>query len=136
MDNLLCSEIGFMFAEVERQKVLNHLHSNFKYNSKSIINKYKRGVRISTISKEENITETIITGILKRAGVWECTPQHLKSSIRVRCKNTGNIFMSQNEGAKWCGLRSKGLNPHLRGVTKSAGKHPITGEKLYWEYVD
>ena len=136
MNNLLHSEIGFIFTEVEEQKVLNHLHSNFKYNSKDIIDKYKSGVRISTISKEEQLTDTIVTGILQRAGIWESKPPHLKNNIRVRCKNTGDVFMSQNDGAKWCGLRSKGLNPHLRGVTKSAGKHPITGEKLEWEYVD
>ena len=57
----------------------------------------------------------------------------------VRCINTGEIFHSIPEAAAWANIKSKS---NIReccdgsGRYKSAGKHPITGEKLKWEYVD
>lgn len=55
----------------------------------------------------------------------------------VRCKETGQIFHSTVEAAKWCGLKSKsGVRECCAGIVKSAGKHPETGEKLHWEYVE
>lgn len=58
--------------------------------------------------------------------------QHYK----VRCKNNGKIFDSTSEASKWCGLKTKQLiSANIRGKNKSAGKDPVTGEKLTWEYV-
>ena len=57
----------------------------------------------------------------------------------VKCIETGQIFHSVVEAAKWCGLKSSGpIKDYCRhaGNYKSAGKHPKTGEKLHWEYVD
>ena len=57
----------------------------------------------------------------------------------VRCINTGMIFHSIPEAAAWAHIKSKS---NIReccdgsGRYKSAGKHPITGEKLKWEYVE
>lgn len=57
----------------------------------------------------------------------------------VRCINTGEIFHSIPEAAAWAHIKSKS---NIReccngsGRYKTAGKHPITGEKLKWEYVN
>lgn len=57
----------------------------------------------------------------------------------VRCINTGEIFHSISEAAAWAHIKSKS---NIReccngsGRYKTAGKHPITGEKLKWEYVN
>ena len=56
---------------------------------------------------------------------------------KVRCLETNQIFNTLKEAGEWCGL--KGLTSiinQLKGRARSAGKHPITGEKLHWEYVD
>lgn len=54
---------------------------------------------------------------------------------KVRCKNNGMVFQSSSKAAKWCGLASSGsITAAIRGVKKSAGKDPITKEKLTWEW--
>ena len=53
----------------------------------------------------------------------------------VECIETGQLFPSTVEAAKWAGLKSKsGVRECCVGVAKSAGKHPETGEKLHWRY--
>ena len=54
---------------------------------------------------------------------------------RVKCITTGEIFLSIGDAEKAYGICKDGVGRCLRGITKSAGKHPKTKEKLYWEYV-
>lgn len=59
-----------------------------------------------------------------------------KHSKRVRC-NTGEEFDSAELASKWCNLKcSTSLCKSCKDKNKSAGRHPITGEKLYWEYIN
>ena len=53
--------------------------------------------------------------------------------ISVRNINTGKVFSSIREAAKWANIDKEGIRRVLNGKRKTAGKHPITGEKLYWE---
>ena len=65
----------------------------------------------------------------RNAGVREarCTP--------VRCIQTGEVFNSLTEASEWCGLKTiPKIGMCARGERKFAGKHPITKEKLSWEY--
>lgn len=53
---------------------------------------------------------------------------------KVQC-NTGEIFNTIAEAAKWCNLKSQSnISSCCCGQRKSAGKHPITGEKLTWHF--
>lgn len=55
----------------------------------------------------------------------------------VRCINTNQIFYSMIEAAKWAGLKSNSsIKDCCKGRNKTAGKHPETGERLHWEYVN
>lgn len=55
----------------------------------------------------------------------------------VRCINTNQIFHSTPEAAAWCNLKSSSnIKECCVGKRKTAGKHPNTGEKLKWEYVE
>lgn len=57
----------------------------------------------------------------------------------IQCIETGEIFRNASQAAKWCGLKVQTSildYLHQRGDRKSAGKHPITGEKLHWKYVE
>ena len=58
---------------------------------------------------------------------------------KVICIETGEIFNSCSEAAESMGL-SKNTRSHIsrvcRGLEKSAGKHPITKEKLHWKYFE
>lgn len=55
------------------------------------------------------------------------------NSQKVRCVNTGEIFPSISEAARRYNTHQTNISKVLKGERKSAGKHPITGEKLYWE---
>lgn len=54
---------------------------------------------------------------------------------KVICLETGQIFNSMQEAAKWCGLKgASSIGECCSGKVKSAGKHPVTKEKLHWKY--
>lgn len=55
----------------------------------------------------------------------------------VKCLNNNLIFRTQTEAAQWCGLKSSGpISACCRGKRKTAGKDPITGEKLQWIFIE
>lgn len=60
-----------------------------------------------------------------------------KAGRKVRCVNTNEIFNCIMDAARWCGLKNGASIGEVcrKGKQKTAGKHPITKEKLYWEYV-
>ena len=54
----------------------------------------------------------------------------------VLCINTNTIFNSLTEAIVWCGLKDIGnISRVCNGERITAGKHPITGEKLKWKWV-
>ena len=62
-----------------------------------------------------------------------------KGGKKVRCINTGEIFDTMMDAARWCGLENAGSIGQVcnkTGKQKTAGKHPITKEKLIWEFVE
>lgn len=61
-----------------------------------------------------------------------------KRERKVKCLNTGEIFESCRKAANWCGLvGTSGIASVCnKGKQKTAGVHPLTKEKLKWEYVD
>lgn len=58
------------------------------------------------------------------------------SSKPVKCINTGMIFSNAREAAEYYKTDNSRIHKCCKGIEKSSGKHPITGEKLYWKYVD
>lgn len=62
-----------------------------------------------------------------------------KGGKQVKCINTGEIFPTMMDAARWCGLKNSssiGQICNKTGKQKTAGKHPQTGEKLMWEFVE
>lgn len=62
-----------------------------------------------------------------------------KGGKQIKCLNTGAIFATMMDAARWCGLKNSssiGQICNKTGKQKTAGKHPETGEKLQWEFVD
>ena len=55
------------------------------------------------------------------------------NSQKIKCINTGEIFPSISAAARHYNTYQTNISKVLKGERKSAGKHPITGEKLYWE---
>lgn len=61
-----------------------------------------------------------------------------KGGKKVICINTGEIFETMMDAARWCGLKNSssiGQVCNKIGKRETAGKHPITKEKLKWEFV-
>ena len=54
---------------------------------------------------------------------------------KIKCITTGQIFNDMKEAILWAGLKSKsGICLVCQGKRNFAGKHPVTKEKLTWEY--
>ena len=62
---------------------------------------------------------------------------HKKVRKKVICLNNNKIFNSQLEAANYAGLKnSTPISRCCKGERKTAGKHPITGEKLKWSFYE
>ena len=55
---------------------------------------------------------------------------------KVQCIQTGQIFTTIKEASAWAGLKAvSGIGQCCKGLQKTSGKHPQTGESLHWGYV-
>ena len=60
-----------------------------------------------------------------------------KGGRKIKCINTGEIFNTIADAARWCGLKNgSSISQVCLKQRNTAGKHPITLEKLQWEYID
>lgn len=60
---------------------------------------------------------------------------HEAAKKSVICLNTGEIFGSQSDAARFAGLKnSTPISRCCRGERRTAGKHPITKERLKWSF--
>lgn len=58
-----------------------------------------------------------------------------KTRKAVICLNTGEIFQSQMEAALFAGLKNSApISRCCKGERKTAGKHPVTQERLEWKF--
>lgn len=75
----------------------------------------------------------------RREFIEKLPPIPITRGKLVKCLETNQIFHSTKEAAQWCELKSSSpIRDYCRGYGnyQSAGKHPITGEKLHWEYIE
>lgn len=57
-------------------------------------------------------------------------------SRRVQA-STGEIFDTMIEAAQWAGCKDgSSIGKACKGTTKTAGKHPVTKERISWRYLD
>ena len=57
----------------------------------------------------------------------------IANSQKIICITTGEIFESQSEAGRHYNVPQTNISKCLKGERKSAGKHPITKEKLIWK---
>lgn len=62
--------------------------------------------------------------------------QNNPRSRAVYCPELNEYFWGAQEVQNKYGISRDGVAKCCKGKQKSAGKHPITGEKLHWMYVD
>ena len=58
------------------------------------------------------------------------------NSQQVICLTTNEVFKSQSEAARYFNIPQSNISKCLKGERKSAGKHPGTGEKLFWAFYE
>lgn len=58
----------------------------------------------------------------------------------VQCIETGEIFPTLTLASQWCNPGGSNLRSHIaaqiQGKRNYCGRHPETGEKLHWRYID
>ena len=55
---------------------------------------------------------------------------------KVKCLNNNMVFDTVTEAAKWGNATASTISKQIKGQRKTAGKHPMTGDKLKWEYME
>ena len=55
-------------------------------------------------------------------------------ATKIKCVTTGEVFTTIKEASEKYNISNRNICSCCRGKLKSAGKHPVTGEKLVWEY--
>ena len=58
----------------------------------------------------------------------------ITNSQQIICLTTGKIFPSQSAASRYYNVPQPNISRCLRGLRKSAGKHPDTNEPLLWDY--
>ena len=62
-----------------------------------------------------------------------------KNSIfakKIYCETTNEFFDSMADAERKYGINHGGISACCQNKRKSAGKHPITGEKMVWRYIN
>lgn len=127
----------------------NTLDSRYGYNKKRSGSKHKSGGKMSEESKKKmsEVKKTLyeqgfINPMYGKHHVEETKKKISESrkgnknprSRSIICIETKQVFTTIQEAREWLGKGD--IAHHLRGKLKSAGKHPITGEKLHWMYYE
>ena len=117
------SLLGDYIQEFESPSVAASFFSNSKNNSDNITH------AVNGISK------TAYGFQWRKEKLEKIAPVSSPSGRLVECINTKQLFPSTVEAAKWAHIKSRSnITDCCLGKRKSAGKHPETGEKLYWRY--
>ena len=124
-------------SNIFKRSGINIQEINKKYTEEEVISLYielKSAVKVSSML---SISYNTVYRVLEKNKIQPVGLISRYNSKKVLCKTNNKIFNSLQEARKWCNLSSiSGIQKVCKGERRSAGKHPVTGEKLYWEYVD
>lgn len=136
------SDFNFILNNINNTKLKKYIKTSnldLSYHDKKykdIIYMFKKGLTYKEIYTSLETTYHHVVTVLKKEGLYEAKKRGGHNRKTVKCINTGEIFYDAQEASNWCNVFYTNIRSCINGYQKSAGKHPITGEKLYWEYVD
>lgn len=108
--------------EIRRKQSEAHKGNKLSEEAKSKISKANKGRKIS-----EETRKKISDAKTGRKEPW---------AREVCCIELDKVFRCAKDASIECGITCSNIYMCLNGYRKSAGKHPITGEKLHWVYFD
>lgn len=69
-----------------------------------------------------------------KSRIGKYTGKNSPHARKVQCINTGEIFKTVGDAAKWSKSDTSNIIKQIKGKRKTAGKHPVTKEPLQWKY--
>lgn len=87
--------------------------------------------KLSNAHSRKNLSKETLSK-LSKATSGDNNPR----SIKVYCPQLDEIFDCIKYATDKYGINRGSISQHLKGKLKSAGKHPVTGEKLTWEIIE
>lgn len=117
----------------DEKVILEMMENNKRYPIKEIIDAYLIAHKNTyEIAEMYNVSDVVIGNILRRQNI---ETRNNTSNKLVKCTTTGKIYQSSEEAARDVGLKSStNIMECVKGRQKTAGKHPVTNERLTWEY--
>lgn len=113
------------------KKINNHLINEYE-EFNQIIDEYKAGISSLKLAKKHNKHYSTIIDILKKGNI-KINKGYMEKS--VICLNNNKIFESISSAEKWADGGSH-IHSCINGKRLHAGRHPETGERLQWKYLD
>lgn len=114
-------------AKTNTEKMLKSAHEYWANNPEKMI-EHMQEVNLAKEQWQKNHPEEHQQQIDK----WRKAGSKANSQ-QIKCVTTGEIFDSQCAASRHYNIPQANISKCLKGERKSAGKHPITKEKMKWE---
>lgn len=120
-----------------------------------VINLWEEYKDISTILKETKLSRCTVVRYLNKgakngmcsydakeqyrlSGLKNIEKAYSANRVKIVCLETGQVFGSFREANEWLGYSegNSSISDYLKNRLQSAGKHPVTKEKLHWMYYE
>lgn len=117
---------------MNRRELEEKVHGERNFlNRKHILKMYEEGSRVHEISLRYGISTSLVYKILNEMGA------NMKKGRKVVNMNSQVVYQNPSHAHKLVGLKtSSPIHACCKRQVKSAGKHPVTGEKLKWMYYE
>lgn len=98
--------------------------------------KERKGKKLSEEHRKKLSENSVWKGRKHTEEEIEKMRNNCSNKRQVRCIETGIVYPSIKEASRDTGGDSSSIGDCCKGKRKTCGKHPITSERLHWEYYE